>query len=162
MHQFKVPIPFNNFSDPSNLPPLVKNLCMSAAPRSHSELPEVSSFFSKETSLSITLIPAKILHHVTFGAMAIIATRSFITYVQNNGNDSQENIITYTWNNGNNSRKISSCTYRTMGMIVAKFHHVHLEQWEQQSQIFIMCRVKWGFNEIREPVARAEGAPEFW
>jgi hypothetical protein len=37
-------------------------------------------FFSKETSLCITLIPAKILHHVTFGAMAMIATRSFITY----------------------------------------------------------------------------------
>ncbi len=104
----------------------------------------------------------KILHHVTFGAMAMIATRSFITYVQNNGADSQKNIITYTQNNGNNSRKISSCTYRTMGMIAANFHHVHSEQWQQQPQIFIMCRVKLGFTEIREPVARAEGAPKFW
>jgi hypothetical protein len=94
--------------------PLVKNLCLSAAPRSHSELPEVSSSFHKKLSLSITLIPAKILHHVTFGAMAMIATRSRTFRTM-----------------GTIAKKILSRMFRTMGTIAANFHHVHIEQWEQ-------------------------------
>jgi hypothetical protein len=73
--------------------------CQESLPVSSTQIPLLTSrsflFFSKETSLSITLIPAKILHHVTFGTMAMIATRSFITYIQNNGNNSQKNIIMF-------------------------------------------------------------------
>ncbi len=124
----RVPIPFNNFSDPSNLLPS----CQESLPVSSTQIPLRTSwsflFFSQETKSIYHTHSCKnpsSCHIWSYGNDSYK-----ITYIQNNGNNSQKNIITYVQNNGNDSRKFSSCTYRTMGTIATKYHHVHIEQWK--------------------------------